>query len=216
MHRTRIKICGLTRYEDVQFAVSQGVDAIGFVFAQSPRRISADTAARLVLDVPTGVMRVGLFLDQSQAEIDRVLAAVPLDVLQFHGRETEQQCSVFALPWLKAVAMQDGASLERAARDFPGAMGLLLDSHQAGQRGGSGRVFDWSLARGQTSKPLWLAGGLDAANVARAIDTVQPYAVDVSSGVEAAPGIKDARKIVRFIESVRAADKQIAGSETNE
>lgn len=215
MHRTRIKICGLTRSQDVQSAISRGADAIGFVFANSPRRISPETAARLALGVPAGVLRVGLFLDQERADIERVLETVPLDVLQFHGSETEAQCSVFALPWLKAVAMQDTGSIERAERDYPGAMGLLLDSHRAGQRGGSGRVFDWSLVR-DAAKPLWLAGGLDAVNVAGAITTIRPYAVDVSSGVESAPGIKDAGKMSKFIEAARVADRLIEGSESNE
>lgn len=215
MNRTRIKICGLTRSEDVQFAVSCGVDAIGFVFAPSPRRISAEVAARLAVEVPPGVLRVGLFLDQGRSEIEQVLAKVPLDILQFHGRETERQCDAFSLPWLKAVAMQDEYSVERAERNYPGATGLLLDSHQAGQRGGSGRVFDWSLVR-SAEKPLWLAGGLEESNVVQAIRAVRPYAVDVSSGVESAPGVKDAGKISRFIQAVRLADKLITGSEVNE
>lgn len=215
MHRTRIKICGLTRSEDVQFAISRGADAIGFVFAKSPRMIGAESAARLAAEVPAGVLRVGLFLDQERADIENVLEAVPLDVLQFHGNETEAQCSMFTLPWLKAVAMQDTGSIARAERDYPGAMGLLLDSHRAGQRGGSGRVFDWSLVR-DSAKPLWLAGGLDAANVAGAITAIRPYAVDVSSGVESAPGIKDPGKMSKFIQAARAADKLIEGSEANE
>lgn len=215
MHRTRIKICGLTRSEDVQFAISRGADAVGFVFAKSPRMIGAESAARLAAEVPAGVLRVGLFLDQERADIENVLEAVPLDVLQFHGNETEAQCSVFTLPWLKAVAMQDPGSIARAERDYPGAMGLLLDSHRAGQRGGSGRVFDWSLVR-DAAKPLWLAGGLDAANVAGAITAIRPYAVDVSSGVESAPGIKDPGKMSKFIEAAMAADKLIEGSEANE
>jgi phosphoribosylanthranilate isomerase len=215
MSRTRIKICGLTRSEDVQFAVSCGVDAIGFVFAPSSRRISAKVAARLAGEVPTGVLRVGLFLDQDPAEIERVLAEVPLDLLQFHGRETERQCNSFSMPWLKAVAMENDDSVERAERNYPGATGLLLDSHRAGQRGGSGQVFDWSLVR-PAAKPLWLAGGLEASNVAEAIRMVRPYALDVSSGVESAPGIKDAGKISAFIEAARAADKLITGSEVNE
>lgn len=215
MTRTRIKICGLTRGEDVKCAVSCGAHAIGFVFAQSPRRISPQIAARLAGDVPAGVLRVGLFLDQDQAEIERVLATVPLDVLQFHGRETEQQCGVHGLPWLKAVAMEDNGSLERAGQAYPGAEGLLLDSHQAGQRGGSGQVFDWSLVHA-VAKPIWLAGGLDAVNVGEAIREVRPYAVDVSSGVEVTPGIKNAGKISAFIAAVKEADKLIAGSECNE
>jgi phosphoribosylanthranilate isomerase len=205
MNRTKIKICGLTRAGDVKCAVRRGADAVGFVFADSPRRVEAARAAELAGLVPVSVLRVGLFLDQDPAFIEAVLEAVPLDVLQFHGRESEAQCAIYGRPWLKAVAMQDGDSLQRALDDYPGAMGLLLDSHEAGRRGGSGKTFDWSLARA-AQKPLWLAGGLDADNVGVAIRTVRPYAVDVSSGVEAAPGIKDAEKIEAFCAAVRRAD----------
>jgi phosphoribosylanthranilate isomerase len=150
-------------------------------------------------------MRVGLFLDQDQAYVEAVLEAVPLDLLQFHGRESEAQCAVHGRPWLKAVAMQDESSLQRALDDYPGATGLLLDSHQAGRRGGSGKTFDWSLAHA-ANKPLWLAGGLDADNVGAAVRLVRPYAVDVSSGVEVSPGIKDPEKIEAFCAAVRMAD----------
>jgi phosphoribosylanthranilate isomerase len=126
-------------------------------------------------------------------------------MLQFHGSETEQQCVLFGLPWLKAVAMVDAGSIEHAERDFPRAEGLLLDSHAKGQRGGSGRRFDWSLSR-PTGKNVWLAGGLTADNVAEAIRLVRPFAVDVSSGVESAPGIKDAARISDFVRAVRAAE----------
>jgi phosphoribosylanthranilate isomerase len=155
--------------------------------------------------VPVSVLRVGLFLDQDAASIEAVLEAVALDVLQFHGRESEAQCARYGRPWLKAVAMQDGDSLQRALDDYPGAMGLLLDSHEAGRRGGSGKTFDWSLAQA-ANKPLWLAGGLNAGNVGAAMAAVSPFAVDVSSGVEAAPGIKDAGKIEAFCAAVRRAD----------
>lgn len=205
MNRTRIKICGLTRAGDVECAVGCGADAIGFVFAESPRRVSAVTAARLAGLAPPGVMRVGLFLEQTPAFIGSVLDAVPLDVLQFHGREREAECAAFGLPWLKAVAMDDAESLQRALDEFPGAMGLLLDSHRAGQRGGRGKSFDWSLVS-TVDKPLWLAGGLDPGNVGAAIETVGPYAVDVSSGVESSPGIKDAGKMTAFCAAVRQAD----------
>ena len=211
MNTPLVKICGLTREEDVKSAVSLGADAIGFVFAQSPRRVTPEAAARLAVHVPPGVLRIGLFLDQDQADIEGVMASVPLDVLQFHGREREEQCSAFGLPWLKALSMADGAALRRAEQDYPGAMGWLLDSHQAGQRGGSGEVFDWSLVH-VVDKPIWLAGGLHANNVGEAIHTVRPYAVDVSSGVESAPGIKDAAKVSAFIEAVRETVSNFAGN----
>ncbi|MGD9265182.1 MAG: phosphoribosylanthranilate isomerase [Lysobacterales bacterium] len=200
-----MKICGLTRARDVKCAVLCGADAVGFVFADSPRRIDVSHAEELAGLVPVSVLRVGLFLDQDAAFIEAVLEAVALDVLQFHGRESEAQCARYGRPWLKAVAMQDGDSLQRALDDYPGAMGLLLDSHEAGRRGGSGKTFDWSLAQA-ANKPLWLAGGLNAGNVGAAMAAVSPFAVDVSSGVEAAPGIKDAGKIEAFCAAVRRAD----------
>ncbi len=208
MNPVKIKICGLTRSEDVKTVVAAGADAVGFVFTASPRRISAEQAIQFSAHVPDGVLRVGLFLDQDKAEIERVLNAVALDLLQFHGRETGQQCSEFGIPYLKAVAMTDGGLVRQAERDYPGAVGLLLDSHTAGQPGGSGKVFDWTLSRPQ-SKQVWLAGGLTAENVGRAIRTVRPYAVDVSSGVEASPGIKDAARIGAFVAAVRQAAKQM-------
>jgi len=207
MNRVKIKICGLTRAEDVQAAVKAGADAVGFVFTASPRRISIERAQELCAYVPGGVLRVGLFMDQDRSEIERVTADVPLDILQFHGSETEQECSVFKLPWLKAVAMEDTESVIRAEQDFPGASGLLLDSHSKGKRGGSGKLFDWSLSR-PVAKPIWLAGGLTADNVKQAIHTVRPYAVDVSSGVEAEPGIKDSSRMKAFIKAVRQAGNE--------
>ncbi|NOR19270.1 MAG: phosphoribosylanthranilate isomerase [Xanthomonadales bacterium] len=200
-----IKICGLTREQDVKAAVSSGADAIGFVFTASPRRISADTARRLSSDIPAGVLRVGLLLNQHRSEIDQVINSVTLDVLQFHGNESEQDCDVYGLPWLKAVAMENAESASQAERDYPSAMGLLFDSHSAGNRGGSGKLFDWSLSA-PLSKPVWLAGGLNPDNVAEAIRAVRPYAVDVSSGVESAPGIKDADRISKFINAVRVSE----------
>ena len=205
MNRVKIKICGLTRAEDVQAAVKAGADAIGFVFTASPRRISIDKAQKLSAYVPKGVLRVGLFLDQDRSEIERVTASVPLDILQFHGSETEQECNRFKLPWLKAVAMENAESVKVAEQDFPGAAGLLLDSHSKGKRGGSGRLFDWSLSR-TVEKPVWLAGGLNAENVRRAIQIVRPYAVDVSSGVESEPGIKDPTRMKAFVKAVRQAE----------
>lgn len=207
MKKVFIKICGLTRDEDVRTAIVAGADAVGFVFTASPRRISIDTAIRLGGHVPTGVLRIGLFLDQERSEIDQVLSSVPLDMLQFHGRETEQECSAFGLPWLKAVAMVNSESAQQAERDYPGAAGLLLDSHAPGGRGGSGKPFDWSLSK-PAVKPVWLAGGLNAGNVGSAMRRVRPFAVDVSSGVESAPGIKDASRIAAFIGAVREIENE--------
>lgn len=203
-----IKICGLTREQDVKAAISSGADAIGFVFTASPRRITAEKALQLSAGIPAGVLRVGLFLNQDKSEIEQVINSVALDVLQFHGSETEQDCAAFGLPWLKAVAMENAVSVSQAESDYPSAMGLLLDSHRAGKRGGSGKVFDWSLSTA-VSKPVWLAGGLDPDNVAAAIRVVRPYAVDVSSGVESAPGIKDAVRISQFIKAVRDVESEL-------
>ena len=208
MNQVKIKICGLTRSEDVKTVVAAGVDAVGFVFAASPRRISPQQAMQLSSHVPDGVLRVGLFLDQGKAEIEQVLNAVTLDVLQFHGSESRQECNDFGLPYLKAVAVMDDHSAKQAERDYPDAMGLLLDSHKAGEPGGSGKVFDWTMLR-PLSMQVWLAGGLNAANVGRAIHRVKPYAVDVSSGVETAPGSKDAGRVRAFVMAVKLAVKQM-------
>ena len=207
MNRVKIKICGLTRAQDVKAAVEAGADVLGFVFASSPRCVSIDTAKRLSSYVPRGVLRVGLFMDQNRLEVEQVIATVPLDILQFHGSETEQECSAFKMPWLKAVAMENAGSLKQAERDFPGAAGLLLDSHSKGKRGGTGKLFDWSLSR-PVDKPVWLAGGLNPDNVEEAIHAVKPFAVDVSSGVESRPGIKDAAMIDAFVQAVRIAESK--------
>jgi len=215
MNRVKVKICGLTRVEDVQAAIRAGADAVGFVFTASPRRISIDVAIELCGYVPEGVLRVGLFLDQERSAIERVIRCVPLELLQFHGCETGQDCGVFKLPWLKAVAMENFESVKQAEHDYPGATGLLLDSHSKGKRGGSGKPFDWSLSR-PVAKPVWLAGGLNADNVGRAIHEVRPYAVDVSSGVETRPGIKDETMMKAFVEAVRKAENELHMVKNNE
>lgn len=197
-----IKVCGLTREQDVQAAVEAGVDAVGFVFTSSPRQVSAKRAAELGLLVPENVLKVGLFLNQSKSQIESVLNLVALDLLQFHGQEKADLCSTFLMPYLKAVSMHDGGSLRLAQSTYPDAAGLLLDSHISGQQGGSGKVFDWSKVEA-CEKPVWLAGGLHPDNVAEAIKMVRPYAVDVSSGVEISPGIKSASRISAFVDAVR-------------
>jgi len=203
MQDVKVKICGLTREQDVQASVMAGADAIGFVLTRSPRQITAARANELSLLVPAGVLKVGLFLNQSRAEIEQVLNTVSLDILQFHGTESAEDCRQFDLPYLKSVSMLDGSALKIAAIDYPDAAGLLLDSHVAGKVGGSGKVFDWSLIS-KGSIPLWLAGGLNQDNVAAAMQQAQPFAVDVSSGVESSPGIKCAEKIVAFINAARS------------
>jgi phosphoribosylanthranilate isomerase len=208
MKRILVKVCGLTRSEDVAVAVAAGVDALGFVFTASPRRVSAQKACELGRIIPSGVLRIGLFLNQDRDEVARVVDTVELDMLQFHGNETEEQCNGFGLPYIKAVSMQDSHSAEQAEREYPGASGLLLDSHLAGKPGGSGKIFDWSLTK-PGSKPVWLAGGLNAENVGQAIERVRPYAVDVSSGVESSPGIKDAAKIDAFVRAVRCKEQEL-------
>jgi phosphoribosylanthranilate isomerase len=206
---TRVKICGLTRGRDVRAAVACGADAIGFVFAAGSKRVIADHKAReLVSQVPAFVTRVGLFLDQDEDYVRGILKQVPLSLLQFHGRENAEFCRQFGLPYIKAVSMGSGDTvhemIEQAVRDFPEAAALLMDSHEPGGLGGTGQIFDWKRIR-HAGQPLVLAGGLTPDNVGEAIRLVRPWAVDVSSGVEDAPGIKNANAMRRFIEQVRGS-----------
>ncbi len=202
---TRIKICGLTRTQDVQVAVDAGADAIGLVFyAPSPRHVELSQAAALARSVPPFVSIVGLFVNADPAMVRETLAAVPIHLLQFHGDEDEAYCSQFARPYIKAARVRPGMDLVQYASRFPSAQALLLDAFVDGY-GGGGKVFDWSLIPADIGKPIILSGGLDAANVAEAVARVRPAAVDVSSGVEASRGIKDAEKIRDFVAAVRAA-----------
>ncbi|MBL0283558.1 MAG: phosphoribosylanthranilate isomerase [Zoogloea sp.] len=205
VHRTRIKICGLTREEDVRAAVSAGADAIGFVFyPPSPRFVSFERAAELARLIPPFVTTVGLFVNAGRDYVENALEAVPLQVLQFHGDETEADCVGFGLPYIKAGRMRPGLDLLKYAASFPCAQGLLLDAFVEGY-GGGGETFDWSLIPSGLPLPLILSGGLHAGNVAEAVRCVQPWAVDVSSGVEAAKGIKDADRITEFVAGVQNA-----------
>lgn len=205
--RTRTKICGITRPEDGLFAAAQGADAIGLVFYQpSPRCVTAEQAREVLAVLPPFVTTVGLFVDATEAEVRAVLATVPLDLLQFHGNEDEAFCRRFARPYCKAIRMAEGVDLVREAARYASASALLLDSFQAGVPGGTGHAFDWARIPAGLTKPVILAGGLGPENVAAAIQQVRPYAVDVSSGVEAAKGIKDAEKIIAFMRGVERAD----------
>lgn len=199
MTGVRVKICGLTREQDVLDAVQSGADAIGFVFAHgSKRQLMPDRAAELVRLVPAFVTTVGLFLDQEATEVAKILTRVPLGLLQFHGKEGGAYCRQFDRPYIKAVGMQHSTMGESFDDEFYDTSGLLLDSHVPGGLGGTGKVFDWTtIQRGRL--PLILAGGLNCENVAEAVKQVRPWAVDVSSGVEQAPGIKDDQKVRKFI-----------------
>lgn len=205
VHRTRIKICGLTRKQDVRAAVEAGADAIGFVFyPPSPRYVSFERAAELARLVPPFVSIVGLFVNPERDFVNEALAKAPLQVLQFHGDEQETSCLGFGLPYIKAARMRPGLDLLKYAACFPSAQGLLVDAFVEGY-GGGGETFDWSLIPRELPVPLILSGGLHAGNVADAVRRVRPWAVDVSSGVEAAKGIKDAVRIIEFVAGVQHA-----------
>lgn len=205
MHRTRIKICGLTREEDVCAAVNAGADAIGFVFyPPSPRFVSAQRAAELARLVPPFVTVVGLFVNAERSYVAEVRAAAPLQVLQFHGDEAESDCVGHGLPYIKAARMRPELDLLKYAACYPAAQGLLLDAFVEGY-GGGGETFDWSLIPSGLPLPLILSGGLHAGNVTEAVRRVRPWAVDVSSGVEVAKGVKDAARITEFVAGVRHA-----------
>lgn len=199
----RVKICGLTRAVDVDAAVRFGADAVGFVFVpSSPRYLDLAQAASLCLGVPAFVTRVGLFLDEDAASVESVLETVPLSVLQFHGNESAGFCRRFGRPYIKAISMSSMHAIAEAEQAYPDAAAILVDSHAPGGMGGTGKMLDWSgLKAGKL--PLILAGGLNSQNVAQAVRMVRPWAVDVSSGVEASPGIKDSAAIKRFIEEAK-------------
>jgi phosphoribosylanthranilate isomerase len=204
--RTRVKICGITRVEDALAAVRHGADAIGLVFyASSPRNVLPDVAAKIVAALPPFVSVVGLFVNAPKSDIDDVLAKVKLDILQFHGDETVADCEKFSLPYFKAIRVKPDTNLLQYALEFNSAKALLLDTYSEHAMGGTGQVFDWDLIPENMAKPVILAGGLVAENVEKAIKKVQPYAVDVSGGVEQSKGIKDEAKIALFIKAVEQA-----------
>ena len=204
--RTRVKICGITRIEDAVAAAQAGADAIGLVFdPKSLRHVGPDQAQAIARALPPFVTVVGLFVNAAPDTIETVLSRVPLDLLQFHGDETPQQCRRYHRPYVKAIHMRANVDLRESARRYGDAEGLLLDTAVANVAGGSGRTFDWNLIPSDLGKPLILAGGLTPENVAVAIRKVHPFAVDVSSGVEVTKGVKDAGKIAAFIEAVHNA-----------
>lgn len=205
--RTRVKICGLTRSQDVRAAVDAGVDAVGFVFySKSPRNVSLQQVRQLAAELPAFVTPVALFVNAPAQQVLDVVAAVPHVLLQFHGDEDAAYCRSFARPYMKALRVKPGMDIVAAAAGYAGACGLLLDAYVEGTPGGTGERFDWGLIPASLPVPLILSGGLDAGNVADGIRSVQPWAVDVSSGVEAAKGIKDADRIAAFMQEVKHAN----------
>lgn len=211
MTRTRIKICGLTRAADVAAAVALGADAVGFVrYRGSPRYVELQQLALLLREVPAFVTPVLLFVNATEDEIRAALDVAPNALLQFHGDETEPECARFERPYLRAVRMDKGVDLLDCAAAFASAVALLADAPAEGY-GGGGKAFDWSRLPPPAArhKPLVLAGGLNADNVGAAIRAVEPYAVDVASGVEERPGVKSAEKLKRFFAAVRAADAEL-------
>ncbi|MBI3901401.1 MAG: phosphoribosylanthranilate isomerase [Nitrosomonadales bacterium] len=204
---TRIKICGLTRIQDVQAVAASGANALGLVFyAPSPRHVSVQQAVQLARAIPPFVTLVGLFVNPAEDEVCEVLRHVPLDVLQFHGEEEPEFCARFGRPWLKAIRVKQGVDLVQCTARYFGAQGLLLDAFVEGTHGGTGASFDWKLIPHDLPLPVILSGGLHPGNVAEAIRQVRPYAVDVSSGVESAKGIKDAAKVAAFIKEVKSIE----------
>lgn len=207
--RTRVKICGITRREDGSEASRLGVDAVGLVFyAKSARAVDAGQAGEILAGLPPFVTTVGLFVDPKPAEVERVLARVPLDLLQFHGNESPEFCVRFGRPYIKAIRMRDGIDLAAECERYHEARGLLLDTYQPGVPGGTGESFDWARVPAELASSIVLAGGLSPQNVGAAIKQVRPYAVDVSGGVEASKGVKDAAKMAAFIGEVKRVESE--------
>tara|TARA_B110000902_G_scaffold123492_1_gene144331 strand:- start:1605 stop:2216 length:612 start_codon:yes stop_codon:yes gene_type:complete len=201
--RTRAKICGITRLEDALAAVEYGADAIGLVFYKpSPRYVSIEQAATISAALPPFVSVVALFVDPTQGEVNAVLSRVRIDVLQFHGEESEVACAQYSLPYLKVIRVKTDTNLIQYAQAYGTAKALLLDTYSEHAVGGTGQVFDWSLIPNNLPVPIILAGGLTPENVNEAVKQVKPYAVDVSGGVETSKGIKNSVKIAAFMAAI--------------
>lgn len=200
----QVKICGITTSEDARDAVAAGADALGLVFyAKSPRNVTAEQAAVIARAVPPFVTLVGLFVDAASAEVEDILARVPLNLMQFHGSESADDCEQFRRPYIKALRMKDDLDVLAAMAGHPAARGFLLDAYRPGVPGGTGESFDWQRVPRGSGQQIVLAGGLTPDNVARAIDEARPQAVDVSGGVEISPGRKDPHKVAAFIRAAK-------------
>lgn len=200
----RIKMCGMTRVEDALAAAQLGIDAIGLIFYKpSPRYVSIEQAKKIIDALPPFVTVTGVFVDASSEEVQTILQQIPLDLLQFHGHESATYCRSFHKPYIKMISMNEIVDWERIQQDYSDAKGFLLDQSKLDQPGGTGEIFDWGKIPKKISKPIILAGGLTPENVAAAINQVKPFAVDVTSGVEANKGIKDFKKMMDFIKAVK-------------
>ncbi len=206
--RTRVKICGFTQAKDAVAAANLGVDAIGLVFyPPSPRHVSIEQAKEIVGALPAFVTVVALFVDEQESQIREVLSHVSIDCIQFHGDESGVACRVYNKPYMKAIRMKPGLDILEISRQYNDAAALLLDAYHPGIKGGSGSQFDWGLIPENCSLPVILAGGLQVDNVRQAIQSVKPYALDVSSGVEAEKGVKDVAKMAAFIQQINEGDR---------
>ncbi len=206
MHRTRVKICGITRLEDALAAVDAGADALGFVFYEkSPRHVEPVVAAEIIRQLPAFVVSTGLFVNAARTDVQRVVDITGLDLLQFHGDESAGECGGFNRPYIKAVRVKNTECVEQALRDHPEARGILTDAYVEGVPGGTGTTFDWALLPEHSRNRLILAGGLNVSNVAAAVRQCVPYAVDVSGGVEKSKGIKDKNAMRAFVNEVQSA-----------
>lgn len=204
MNAIRVKICGITSVADAKLAVQAGADAIGLVFYErSPRAVSIEQAREIAISVGPFVTVVGLFVDAEEAFVNDVLAKVGLHVLQFHGNESREFCEQFKRPYVKAIRMRPQLDVTQAIAEYSSATGILLDAYRPGVPGGTGETFDWQRVPSQSPKPIVLAGGLTAQNVAAAVESTQVYGVDVSGGVESAPGKKDPFKVEQFIHNAK-------------
>lgn len=209
MNRIRVKFCGITRAQDALDAVALGVDAIGLVFVPGSRReVNLEQARAIVREIPAFVATVGLFMDANAADVAAIRSELALDLLQFHGSESPEYCAGFGHPYIKALPMGDGLHLQSTLERYASARSVLLDAHRSGELGGRGEVFDWARIPRQLAGRIVLAGGLNPENVASAITAVRPYAVDVSSGIESAPGVKCPQRMQAFMNEVERAGRE--------
>ncbi len=206
--RTRVKICGFTQADDAVAAANLGVDAIGLVFyPPSPRHVSIEQAKKIIQALPAFVSVVALFVDEQEVQIRNVLEQLPIDCLQFHGDESAEACRLYNKPYMKALRVKPELDIMATAEEYQDAAALLLDAYHPGIKGGSGSQFDWNLIPENCPLPVVLAGGLQVDNARQAVETVKPYALDVSSGVESSKGIKDVAKMAAFIQAIKEGDR---------
>ncbi len=214
--RTRVKICGITRLDDALLAAQLGADALGFVFCQaSARYISPSVASKIIRQLPPFVTPVGLFLDAGAAEINVALELNPALLPQFHGQESPAECQRYGRPYVKAIGVGSGMPSHASLSEYESALAFLFDSNEPGKLGGTGHAFNWQQLDQQIGRPVILAGGLNVNNIKAAIAQVRPFAVDVSTGVERAKGIKNPDALRAFMQAVQRADKQFEMSEKN-